>query len=84
MLLLILSALAQVLHLRYHPIKDNIEQRIIFFNELMTSLYLYLNIVLTDFNGDNPLRDYIGLSLLILMIITFLVNLIKTFFKVTK
>lgn len=43
----------------------------------MTSVYLYLTLALTDFVGENLLRNKIGLSLLILMILTVLVNLLK-------
>ena len=79
--LLSISVLFQALHVKYQPIENPTEQKIIFFNELMTSLYLYLTLVLTDFNGENLLRDKIGFSLLVLMIFTVAVNLIKTLIK---
>ena len=47
------------------------------FNEVMTSFYLYLKLCLTDFHGDESMRDEIGWALLILFIFTITVNLIK-------
>jgi hypothetical protein len=47
------------------------------FNELSTSLYLYLMVLLTDFMGDTGFREEIGWALLILIGIVVAVNLFK-------
>lgn len=79
MALYIISVAVQVLNVYYKPIENKIELRITIFNEIMTSFYLYMTLILTDFNGENPMRDRIGFSLLILMICAVLVNLVKAF-----
>jgi hypothetical protein len=48
-----------------------------FFNELCVSLYLYLMICLTDFQGENPFRDALSYSVLGLVILTVSANLLK-------
>ena len=48
------------------------------FNELMVSWYLYLLMILTNFNETNPFREQIGFSLLGIVFISVLVNLLKT------
>ena len=54
------------------------------FNEVMASLYLYLMLCLTDYHGDDTLRDEIGWALLILAIFTVIVNLIKAIWVILK
>lgn len=43
----------------------------------MTSAYLYIILSLTDFMGENLLRDKLGFALIILVVIIVGVNLIK-------
>ena len=47
------------------------------FNELMVSVYLYLMMSLTDFQGETFVRSEIGYVLLLLVILTALVNFFK-------
>ena len=47
-------------------------------NELAASLYLYLIIMLTDFHGENTLREEIGWALLALVCGTVFINVVKT------
>ena len=47
------------------------------FNEIAVSLYLYIMLALTEFSGENPLRDELGWSLFILISFTILFNLLK-------
>ena len=47
------------------------------FNELLVSIYLYLLMSLTDFTDPNPLRDDIGLALMVVVVIAVGVNLLK-------
>ncbi len=46
----------------------------------MISVYLYLTLILTDFEGFNELRDVIGFSLLILVMFTVGVNCFKAIY----
>jgi hypothetical protein len=63
----------------YKLIPDRLDYSINLFNELAASVYLYLMLMLTDFQGENLLRDNIGLSLLTLVTVVVTVNAAKTF-----
>jgi hypothetical protein len=65
----------------YNLIPDRLDFSINLFNELAGSVYLDLMMMLTDFQGENPLRDDTGLALLALVSIVVTVNLIKTCVK---
>ena len=62
----------------YKLIPDRLDYSINLFNELAASFYLYLMLLLTDFHGENLLRDNIGLSLLALVSLVVTVNALKT------
>jgi len=47
------------------------------FNEVATSLYLYLLLLLTDYMGDSGFREEIGWALLILIGLVVAINLFK-------
>jgi hypothetical protein len=49
------------------------------FNELAASVYLYIMMLLTDFWGENNLRDKVGWGLLVFLSVVVLVNLAKVF-----
>ncbi len=63
--------------------KDQLDQYINLFNEFGASVYLYLMMVLTDFNGENPHRNTIGLAMLVLVILVVLVNIVKKCHDIT-
>lgn len=52
------------------------------FNEVMTSAYLYILMILTDFFGENSLRDQCGKTLVIMLAVVVSVNLLRVFYKV--
>ena len=79
MLLLSLSVGFQSVMLFYKLIPDRLDCSINLFNELAASVYLYLMLMLTDFQGENLLRDTIGLSLLALVCLVVTVNAMKAF-----
>ncbi len=54
-------------------------QGIQIFNEIASSLYLYVLIVLTDFHGVNILRNELGWGLLFIVSFVVLINLGKLF-----
>ena len=47
------------------------------FNEYMVAVYLYLMLCLTDFYGENPVREGLGYALMGLVAFTVGVNLVK-------
>jgi hypothetical protein len=67
MLLLIFSIIAQALIMGSRSIIESGNHKMSIFNEVATSLYLYVMILLTDFMGDTGLRDEIGWGLLVLV-----------------
>lgn len=60
------------------------ENNMSLFNELMTSVYLYILMMLTDFNADSPLRETFGLMLLGTVLFTFFVNIVKVLSQICK
>jgi hypothetical protein len=59
-----ISVAFQALIVNYKPLEDPLDLKFAMFNELMVSVYLYIMICLTDFIGENPLRDELGYVLL--------------------
>lgn len=80
MLLLLLSFFSMMLLIVAKPMASMIENKALIFNEAMVSLYLYLLMTLTDFNGLNPAKYEFGITLLCTIFVTVLVNLAKTVF----
>ena len=64
--------------------EESIDIKISIFNEIMTSVYLYFTLCLTDFFGMITLREEIGFCLLGAIFLTVLVNIVKTFYVVIK
>ena len=75
--LLGLSAGFQLMIVSYKPMLNKLGNRMLLFNEIMVSIYLYLLLCLTDFMGENDSRDFIGWALVQLVAFTVLVNLVK-------
>ena len=68
-----LSLVWQVLIIAGRPYEDN---RILFFNELTVSVYLYVLILLTDHNdSEDDTFDSLAMTLLAVVVVAFLVNL---------
>jgi Kef-type K+ transport system membrane component KefB len=63
--------------LRGRPLESNFENKMLLFNELMVTIYLYVLISLTDYNDDADLFDNCGIALLTIVLIAFAVNFIK-------
>ena len=80
-LLMSLSVFFQSTMIYYKLIPNRLDFLINLFNELAASVYLYLMMMLTDFQGENPLRDDTGLALLALVSLVVTVNVIKTCVK---
>jgi hypothetical protein len=77
----LLSLIWQVLIIAGRPYEDN---RILFFNELTVSMYLYVLILLTDYNDSDDTFDSLAMILLAVVVVAFLVNLgvvIVNFFR---
>ncbi len=57
--------------------KEKSETIILIFNEAMVSLYLYFVILLTDFN-DSPIAINVAANVLVIIVeVSFVVNLLK-------
>ena len=63
------------------PFSDDI--KIQFFNEMAISLYLYMMLILTDFNYGK-FRNQLGWALLILVKLTVFINLMKALYYDSK
>jgi hypothetical protein len=55
--------------------------RIALFNEFMNSLYLYTDMILTDFHGYDTMRDLFGSCLVVILGVTVLVNFFRLGWK---
>ena len=78
--LLVMSVVTQVIIIRGRPMEDTGEHRMSIFNEIMVTLYLYLLVSLTDYNGENPLREQCGVVLLGVVLSAIGVNLLVFLF----
>jgi hypothetical protein len=72
-----LSLCTQYLLIRLKPIKEMTENYLSVFNEFMVQVYIYLMIALTEYNGSNPFRSELGLSLVSVILISLTVNIVK-------
>lgn len=81
--LLILSIISTCLQIIGKPQSEAIENKMSLFNELITSVYLYMMMTLTDYNMDSPFRDTFGLLLLGTMLFTFFANIAKVLYQVS-
>jgi hypothetical protein len=61
-----------------HPFPEKRENVLAMFNELMISFYLYLTILLTDFNERGLYRDEFSFGLLGIVFFSVLVNVSNT------
>ena len=73
-----LSLLWQALILIGRPYEDN---RMLMFNELTVTLYLYVLIMLTDYNDSVDAFDTLAFTLLGVIIVAFLVNILVMAFN---
>jgi hypothetical protein len=74
----VLSLLWQALILIGRPYEDN---RMLMFNELTVTLYLYVLIMLTDYNDSVDAFDTLAFTLLGVIIAAFLVNILVMAFN---
>ena len=81
--LLAMSVMTQALIIVGEPLAENVENKMLMFNELMCSLYLYLLLLLSMGQQSNnssvvgTQRENIGSALLAVVSLTFLVNVLK-------
>ena len=58
--------------------QSKLENRMLLFNEIMVSVYIYILFILTDFFAEtNPHRENCGIALVATLLFTFSVNFIK-------
>ena len=51
--------------------------RIAIFNEIANSVYLYIDMLLTDFHGHDEMRENFGKALVLLLVFTVSINFIR-------
>jgi hypothetical protein len=59
------------------PMLKKLDNRMLLFNEVMVSIYLYLLLCLTDFMVEHEKRENIAWVLVIVVIFTVVANLVK-------
>jgi hypothetical protein len=59
------------------PFSEPGVMRIALFNEFMNMLYLYTNMMLTDFHGDDSMRNQFGSCLVVILGVTVAVNFFR-------
>ena len=79
---LIISVVAQALIMSSQPFDCALDNRMNLLIEISVSLYLYAQLALTDFMGENTLRDSLGWFLACLIISVVAVNLLVLCYKV--
>jgi hypothetical protein len=79
---LIISVVGQGLILSAQPFDSALDNRMNLFIEICVSLYLYAELALTDFMGDNTLRDSLGWFLACLIIFLVAINILVLCLKV--
>lgn len=63
------------------PLTDPGDMRIALFNEFVNSLYLYTDMLLTDFHGYDTMRDQFGSCLVVILGVTVGVNFFRLGWK---
>jgi hypothetical protein len=66
------------------PFSDPAVLRLSLFNEFMNSLYLYTDMMLTDFHGYDSMRDQLGSCLVVILGVTVGVNFFRLGWKVIQ
>jgi hypothetical protein len=75
--LLSISVIFQSLIIIGKPTNQFDDNLITFLNEIFVSIYLYLLMMLTDFMGENTVRDSLGNTLVGLVSLGVIINLLK-------
>lgn len=77
-ILLSISVLVQGLIIYGKPLENERENHMGLFNEAMVSAYLYTMLSLTEFNlCEQELKDTMGMGLLVVVLVSFFVNMLK-------
>jgi hypothetical protein len=66
------------------PLSDPGDMRIALFNEFVNSLYLYTDMLLTDFHGYDTMRDQFGSCLVVILGVTVGVNFFRLGWKILE
>jgi hypothetical protein len=79
---MILSIGAQAMMVFGRPLSEPGDFRIAIFNEVVNSLYLYTDMLLTDFHGYDTMRDDFGWCLVFILGLTVGVNFLRLGWKI--
>jgi hypothetical protein len=66
------------------PFSEPGAMKIALFNEFMSSLYLYTDMLLTDFHGYDTARDHFGSFLVVILGVTVAVNFFRLVWMTLK
>ena len=66
------------------PFSEPALMRIALFNEFMNTLYLYTEMMLTDFHGFGTMRNQLGSFLVVILGVTVAVNFFRLGWKTLK
>ena len=80
MSLLIISVIFQCMAIMGKPMNERSENRMVVFNEIMVSCYLYTMIPLTNINPSDEIKNSCGIALVSIVMLSIFVNFFK-FFK---
>lgn len=85
MALLLISYLYQAILCLGQPWESRVDNSISVFNEIMVSCYLYVLIMLTEFNGTSLAlsRDQMGTMLVVIIAVSSIVNFVKFFYMLS-
>jgi hypothetical protein len=79
--LLVVSVIFQIIMVISNPMREKRDQIITWIIEISVSIYLYLLLSLTDFMGENIVRDNLGWFLTILTGSVVAINVINFLYK---
>ena len=83
-LLVIISILNQIYIVKVWPFEEPRENYLALLNEWLVSLYLYDNILLSDFNTSGKWRQEAGMALIWILIGSIFVNMLEMFIRCVK
>jgi Na+/melibiose symporter-like transporter len=81
LILLVISVIFQIMIVISNPMTDKWDRRATWIIELSVSIYLYVLILLTDFMGENMLREELGWVLTIIIGCIVAINVSIFFWK---
>ena len=83
-LLTVLTVLNQIYLIKAQPFENPRENKIALLNDAFVSVYLYANMILTDFNMTGEWRDQASMFLLCVLLTSIFVNILEMMIRGVK